>query len=249
MKRKKKEMEREDSFLETVKTITYALIIAIFIRTFLFEPFKIPSASMYPTLYIGDYLFVSKYTYGYSKHSLPLSMPLFSGKVFADEPKRGDVVVFKLPKNESIDFIKRVIGLPGDKIRLAHGRLYINGEVVERKQVRDFIFRDGGGNPERYMQYVESLPEGYEHKIMELSDREPMDDYREVTIPQGYFFALGDNRDKSDDSRGVVGFVPMENIVGKARFLFFSHDSEGAWYKPWTWPKIVRWNRLFDTIE
>lgn len=245
-------MEKEETLFDTIKTVFFAVVIALGIRTFVFEPFKIPSASMYPTLYIGDYLFVSKYTYGYSKHSLPMSMPIFDGKIWADEPKRGDVVVFKLPKNTSIDFIKRVIGLPGDRLSLANGRVYLNGEVVEREQQRDFIFRDNKGNPERYMRYIEKLPyEGkiVKHDIIELSDDADLDNYDEIIIPEGYFFAMGDNRDNSDDSRKSVGLVPMENIVGKARILFFSHNDEGAWYKPWTWPKIIRWDRLFTKIK
>ena len=125
-------MEDDESLMDTVKTLFYAIVIAILIRTFLFEPFKIPSGSMYPTLYVGDYLFVSKYTYGYSKHSLPFSMPLFEGRIWADEPNRGDVVVFKFPQDNKTDYIKRIIGLPGDKVKLEDGRLYVNGELVSR---------------------------------------------------------------------------------------------------------------------
>ena len=138
-------MEDDESLMDTVKTLFYAIVIAILIRTFLFEPFKIPSGSMYPTLYVGDYLFVSKYTYGYSKHSLPFSMPLFEGRVWADEPNRGDVVVFKFPQDNRTDYIKRVIGLPGDRIKLENGRLYVNGELVERAEIEDFVIRDSKG--------------------------------------------------------------------------------------------------------
>lgn len=241
-------MEKTDSIMDTVKTVIYAIVIAILIRTFAFEPFKIPSASMYPTLYIGDYLFVSKYTYGYSKHSLPLSLPLWEGRIWKGELKRGDVVVFKLPSNEKIDFIKRVVGLPGDKIKLIKGRLFINDKLVEREEIEDFVFRDEKGNAERYKQYIEDLG-GIRHLILELSDNEPLDNFEEITVPEGMFFAMGDNRDRSDDSRRSVGNVPYENLVGKARVLFFSHNDEGAWYKPWTWPKIIRWSRLFDAIK
>ena len=135
-------MDKEESFWDTIKTVFYAILIAIVIRTIWFEPFKIPSGSMYPTLYVGDYLFVSKYTYGYSKHSLPWSLPLFEGRIWEDEPERGDVVVFKYPQDNKTDFIKRVIGLPGDKIKLERGRLFINGEMVEREQVEDFTIRN-----------------------------------------------------------------------------------------------------------
>lgn len=147
-------MDKEESFWDTIKTVFYAILIAIVIRTIWFEPFKIPSGSMYPTLYVGDYLFVSKYTYGYSKHSLPWSLPLFEGRIWEDEPERGDVVVFKYPQDNKTDFIKRVIGLPGDKIKLERGRLFINGEMVEREQVEDFTIRNAYGSAERYRQYI-----------------------------------------------------------------------------------------------
>ena len=242
-------MEKDESFMDTVKTVIYAVVIAILIRTFLFEPFKIPSGSMYPTLYVGDYLFVSKYTYGYSKHSMPFSLPLFEGRIWEDMPQRGDVVVFKFPQDNKTDFIKRIIGLPGDKVKMSKGRLYINGKPVEREETEDFVIRDAQGNAERYRQYTEILPEGFEHKIIEVSDSENVDDTPEITVPQGSFFVMGDNRDRSDDSRVNVGFVPFENLVGKARFLFFSHNDEGAWYKPWSWPKKIRWERLFNKIN
>ncbi len=242
-------MEKEDSIKETIKTIVYAIVIAMLIRSFIFEPFKIPSGSMYPTLYIGDYLFVSKYTYGYSNHSFPLSPPLFNGRIWEDEPKRGDVVVFRSPRDNKIDFIKRVVGLPGDKISLKKGRLYINGKIMPRERIEDFVIRDENGSAERFKQYIETLEGGVKHPILEISDHEMVDNYEEVTVPQGHLFMMGDNRDKSDDSRLNVGFVPKENLVGKARFLFYSHNNHGAWYTPWTWPKKIRWERLFDKIE
>ena len=242
-------MEKDEGLWETVKTVLAAIVIAVVIRTFLFEPFKIPSGSMYPTLYVGDYLFVSKYTYGYSKHSFPFSIPLFDGRICEDKPQRGDVVVFKFPQDNRTDFIKRIIGLPGDKLKLKQGRLYINGKQVVREEAEDFVLRDKRGNAERFRQYVETLPEGYKHKIIEVSDFETVDDMPEIEIPQNSYFVMGDNRDHSDDSRVNVGFVPAENLVGKARFLFFSHNDEEAWYKPWTWPKKIRWNRLFNKIQ
>lgn len=241
-------MEHSSGLLDTIKTVFYAVIIAVVIRTFAFEPFRIPSSSMYPTLYIGDYLFVSKYTYGYSKHSLPLSLPLIEGRIWQDEVKRGDVIVFKLPNNEKIDFIKRVVGVSGDKIKLIKGRLFINDKMVEREQLEDFVDRDESGKPVRYKQYIEDLGE-VKHKIFEISDMENLDNYSEVTVPEGHLFVMGDNRDRSDDSRRIVGMVPVENVVGKARFLFFSHNDEGAWYKVWLWPKMIRWNRLFGAIK
>lgn len=242
-------MEKEESFADTIKTIVYAVVIAMIIRTFWFEPFKIPSGSMYPTLYVGDYLFVSKYTYGYSKHSFPWSMPLFEGRIWTDLPKRGDVVVFKYPRDNKTDFIKRVIGVPGDKIKMVQGRLYINGELIKREQIEDFVLRNDFGSAERYRQYIETLPGGVKHRILEVSDTELNDDFMEVEVPEDMYFMMGDNRDRSDDSRINVGFVPINNLVGKARFLFFSHNADEAWYKPWTWPKKIRWSRLFNKIK
>ncbi len=242
-------MDKEESFADTVKTIIYAVIIAILIRTFMFEPFKIPSGSMYSTLYVGDFLFVSKYTYGYSKHSLPFSMPLFEGRIWEDKPERGDVVVFKYPQDNKTDYIKRVIGLPGDRIMLENGRLFINGEKVNREQVEDFVLRDKYGNAERYRQYVETLPGGVKHNILEISDSEMYDNVPEFVVPEGSYFMMGDNRDRSDDSRVNVGFVPFENLVGKARVLFFSLDPNSEWYKIWNLPRQIRWDRLFNKIK
>ena len=207
-------MEKDESIWDTFKTIFYAIVIAIVIRTFLFEPFKIPSGSMYPTLYVGDFLFVSKYTYGYSKHSLPFSLPLIKGRVWVDEPERGDVIVFKFPQDNKTDFIKRIIGMPGDKIKMENGRLYINGEMVQRKRIDDFVNRDNKGNAERYRQYIETLPNGVEHRILELSDREPVDNMVEVTVPQNSYFVMGDNRNNSSDSR-IFGTVNYDDISGR----------------------------------
>lgn len=242
-------MNENESLSETLKTVFYAIVIALFIRTFLFEPFKIPSGSMYPTLYVGDYLFVSKYSYGYSKHSLPYSLPLIDNRVMSEEPEVGDVVVFKLPTDNKTDYIKRVIGKAGDKIQMIGGVLHINGVAVEREQVEDFVFRDRFGNTTRYNQYIETLPNGKKHRILEISDYNEYDDTIEFTVPNNQLFMMGDNRDASDDSRVHVGFVPMENLVGKARMLFYSFDSnDGKWYFPWTWPKGIRWERIFDKI-
>lgn len=242
-------MEKEESFVDTIKTVFYAILIAVIIRSLWFEPFKIPSGSMYPTLYVGDYLFVSKYTYGYSRHSFPFSLPLFKGRIWTGYPKRGDVIVFKNPQDNSTDFIKRVIGLPKDKIKLEKGRLFINGKKLERKNEEEYVIRNRFGVSEHYNRYIEVLPEGKEHYILEVSDKEANDNFREVEVPEGHYFMMGDNRDRSDDSRMNVGFVPLESMIGKARFLFFSHNDEGAWYKPWTWVKKIRWSRLFNKID
>lgn len=243
-------MEERESWSETIKTVIYAILIAMVIRSFLFEPFKIPSGSMYPNLYVGDFLFVSKYTYGYSKHSLPFSIPLWSGRIWADEPQVGDVVVFKYPQDNRTDFIKRIIGRPGDKIKLENGRLFVNGKELPREEKENFVLRNSFGYAERFHQYDETLPNGVKHDILEVSDEESEDNFEEITVPENNYFVMGDNRDRSDDSRVHVGFVPFENLVGKARVLFFSYDpEEGSWLKPWTWGKKIRWRRLFNKIS
>lgn len=244
------EEKKKDGWGETIKTIIYAVLIAVVIRSFLFEPFRIPSGSMYPTLEVGDYLFVSKYTYGYSRYSFPAGIIPFKGRIWDDMPKRGDIVVFKFPVDNKTDFIKRVIGLPGDTIEVKRGRLYINDKMVEREEVGDYTVDEFVIRPENYTEYTETLPEGFKHNILEVSDYEPqVDNTTKVTVPEGHIFVMGDNRDRSDDSRVSVGFVPVENLVGKARFLFFSHNDKGAWYKPWTWPKMIRWSKIFNTLH
>ena len=243
------EKEEKESFSDTVKTIFLAILLALVIRSFLFEPFRIPSGSMYPTLKVGDFLFVSKYTYGYSKHSFPASMMPFSGRIWYDEPKRGDVVVFKYPKDNKTDFIKRIVGLPGDKIKVEKGILYINDEPVKMTRVEDYVLSDDLTNLGVYPQYEEELPNGVKHKILDAAEDGPLDNFAEVTVPEDHFFMMGDNRDRSDDSRMNVGFVPKENLIGKARVLFFSYGDDGEWYNPFSWGKKFRWNRFFNKIK
>ncbi len=247
---------KSGGFIELVKTFVYAGLIALVIRTFLFEPFSIPSGSMIPTLLVGDYLFVSKYAYGYSRHSFPLSPPLFEGRIFGSTPERGDVVVFKLPSDNSTDYIKRVIGLPGDRVQVIDGVLHINGEPVERARIGQYpegAQADGRG---RYTQYRETLPNGRSHVIIEESDSNHNQDLfsglpdntREYVVPEGHIFAMGDNRDNSKDSRyRDVGPVPIENLVGRAEVIFFSVD--GSFLKFWEWPNTVRSDRLFRAID
>lgn len=244
------EKNNQGGFWETTKTVVYAVLIALFIRTVFAEPFRIPSGSMIPTLLVGDYLFVSKMSYGYSKHSLPLSMPLIKGRIFYTQPERGDVIVFKMPSDNKTDYIKRLIGLPGDKIQMKDGRLYINGEMVDRKSEGEYVLRDESGKAMRFEKYTETLPNGMRHPILEATDEGPFDNTEEFTVPEDHFFMMGDNRDNSLDSRSVkVGFVPKNNLVGKAKFLFFSHDDSAAWWQVWKWPMAVRWSRLFNGIE
>ncbi|MCW3476154.1 signal peptidase I [Limobrevibacterium gyesilva] len=237
--------------VENIKTILYAGLIAVGIRTVAFEPFNIPSGSMIPTLLVGDYLFVSKYSYGYSRYSLPFSLPLFSGRIFGRLPARGDVAVFKLPKDNSTDYIKRIVGLPGDRIQMRGGQLFINGEQVSRE--------DAGTNMESPLVmaklYIETLPSsegepGRRHYIQKYDDTQGLNNTQEYKVPEGFVFAMGDNRDNSQDSRylNMVGFIPLENLVGRAEFIFFSVDATSPWWEVWEWPFEIRWSRLFSGI-
>jgi signal peptidase I len=241
--------KKSHGFWELVKTIVYAVLIAIAVRTFLFEPFSIPSGSMIPTLLVGDYLFVSKYSYGYSRFSLPFGLPLFSGRVLASPPERGDVVVFKLPTDNSTDYIKRVVGLPGDRVQLRSGVVHINGEPVRRQPLGQYVLRNGSATTQTFQLYKEILPNGRAHEIIEVSDNGPFDNTGVYTVPEGHYFLMGDNRDSSRDSRflGEVGYVPFENLIGKGQVIFFSVD--GGALKFWQWYRTVRLGRLFKGIE
>jgi signal peptidase I len=242
---------KEGGFAETVRVVFHALIIALVIRTFLFQPFNIPSGSMIPTLLIGDYLFVSKYSYGYSHYSLPFSPPIFSGRMFGSEPSRGDVVVFRLPKDDSVDYIKRVIGLPGDRIQMVGGVLHINGQPVKRERMSDYVTDEDGGGPKRIKRWRETLPNGVSYTTLDLVENGFYDNTPVYTVPAGQFFMMGDNRDNSTDSRVVsqVGYVPFDNIIGRAQIIFFSiGEGEHAW-QVWRWPWAVRWSRLFTIVR
>lgn len=241
--------DNPSGFWETIKTVIYAILIALVVRTVAYEPFNIPSASMMPTLVVGDYLFVSKFSYGYSSHSLPLSLPLIPGRIFFSEVERGDVVVFKKPTDNSTDYIKRIVGLPGDSIQVVDGILRINGKAVKRQRVEDYIVRNAAGNFQRSVRYLETLPNGRSHYILEVSDRNAADNTDVYNVPEGHYFAMGDNRDRSQDSRFLaeVGFVPRKNLIGRAEFLFFSVDGE-VW-EFWKWPWSIRFSRIFSAIE
>ena len=233
---------------DSIRTLGYAVLIALVFRTFLFEPFNIPSGSMMPTLLIGDYLFVSKYAYGYSRHSFPLSFPPFEGRIFGSVPARGDVAVFKLPSDGRTDYIKRIMGLPGDHLRMDQGTLIINGEPVER--IPDGIFVDPDlGNAEVPI-FEEVLADGREYQTLDMLTRGPLDTTPEFVVPEGHVFAMGDNRDNSQDSRTrQVGFVPIENLVGRAELIFFSKERTARWWELWEWPTAIRWGRLFRPID
>ena len=241
--------KKQEGLGETLLTVIYAVLIALVIRTFAFEPFNIPSGSMIPTLLVGDYLFVSKYSYGYSKHSFPLSAAPFSGRIFGSAPQRGDVVVFKLPSDDKTDYIKRVIGLPGDTVRMQDGRLFVNGQLVERQGATDYTYRDTYGSVLRLTQYSETLPGGKQHPVIEDGDHSRYDNTEEFKVPDGHYFMMGDNRDNSLDSRADVGFVPSENLVGRAEFIFFSTDGSAHVWEVWRWPFAMRFSRIFDGIN
>lgn len=232
---------------EFVKTLVYAGLIAVGVRTVAFEAFNIPSSSMVPSLLVGDYLFVSKFSYGYSRYSLPFSMPLIPGpdRLFGSVPDRGDVVVFNNPRDGGKDYIKRVIGLPGDRIQMRAGRLYINGTMAERRPVTEAASRPGSPT-----EYIETLPGGVSHRIWEFSDTGPLDNSEEYNVPAGHLFMMGDNRDNSSDSRvpSSVGYVPLENVIGRARILFFSTDGTSS-LMPWTWLTAIRYDRLLHIIK
>lgn len=234
--------------VELVRTIIYAVLIAVGIRTFAYEPFSIPSGSMIPTLLIGDYLFVSKFSYGYSRHSMPFSPPLFEGRIFGNAPKRGDVAVFKYPKRDpdfGKDFIKRIVGLPGDRIQVLSGVLHINGQPVRRLKIGEYTLRGSQYDAVKVPLYIETLPNGERHQLIEVEgDIGAMDNTPEYTVPDGHYFAMGDNRDNSRDSR-FGWFVPEENLVGRAEFLFFSKDPEHWFFEVWTW----RFSRFFNAID
>jgi len=241
---------REGGFAETVRVVFHALLIALVIRTFLFQPFNIPSGSMIPTLLVGDYLFVSKYSYGYTHYSLPFSPPLFPGRILGGQVSRGDVVVFRLPKDDSIDYIKRVVGLPGDRIQVVDGVLNINGAPVKRERVDDYV-TDDDGVVQRVKQYRETLPNGVTYTTLDLTDNGFYDNTPVYTVPAGDYFMMGDNRDNSTDSRVLsqVGYVPYENIIGKAQIIFFSIGNGAHAWEVWRWPWTVRWDRLFKLVR
>lgn len=282
---------------EWFNTIFYGALIAIVFRSLLLEPFNIPSGSMIPTLHVGDHIFVEKWAYGYSRYSFPFgSWKLWNGRFFAHEPNVGDVVVFRNPADESQDYIKRLIGRPGDTVQVKDGRLYINGEIVPRENPRPYIiatlpksmrgvgyYKDnmsikgnkiwvdntpapfnytveyksdrfcreysGACGVMKLVEYDETLPNGVRHSIIEASDDAPLDNTPLYTVPEKHFFFMGDNRDNSADSRAHVGFVPRDNVLGRAWFIWYSHNYYAPMIAFWTWGSKMRWGRFGMGIE
>jgi signal peptidase I len=242
----------EGGLWETVKIVLQALLLALVVRTFLYQPFNIPSGSMIKTLLVGDYIFVSKFSYGYSKYSFPLSPDLFDGRIWAGTPERGDVAVFRLPSNPSVDYVKRVIGLPGDTVQMIDGKLILNGTPVQRVAEGDFeaeVFGLGARAGNAPDVYTETLPNGVSYSTLDLTPTSDLDNTREFTVPEGHYFMMGDNRDNSQDSRTAqVGFVPLENFIGKAQVIFFSIGGGAAPWQVWKWPSELRASRIFDGL-
>ena len=251
--------KKESSAFDLAVVLLEAVAIAIVIRIFLFQPFNIPSGSMIPTLLVGDYLFVSKYSYGYSRYSFPFGLDIFDGRIFFSRPHRGDVVVFKTPTDNSTDYIKRLVGLPGDQIQMIDGVLNIDGVPVKRERVADVVEDTKCGPNQVVHEYRETLPNGRSYLTQKLSEtcrfgRFGAADNTEVfVVPPKHYFMMGDNRDDSADSRfsigNGVGYVPEENLVGRARILFFSIDEDASWFAPWRWPFEIRWSRIGEVIR
>ena len=237
-----------------LKPILLALGFVLIVRTVVAEPYRVPSPSMIPTLLVGDELIASKFAYGYSKYSSPIGlMPDFSGRLFGEVPERGDVIVFRLPRDPSTAYVKRLIGLPGDRIQMQRGRLYINGAMVPRRAIGTFA-NDVGGSSVQSVLYVETLPNGREHELLEISDAEQDDDTPPFVVPPRHYFMMGDNRDNSLDSRiaaadGGVGFVPEDNLVARADLVLVSRDPAVAWFDVAEWPRAFRPARLFGRIN
>ena len=228
--------EEKQNLWQIMRSFAYAFIFAFAVRSLTYQPFHIPSVSMEGTLLVGDYLFSSKYSYGYSRFSFPLSLPIFKGRIFEKIPERGDIVIFRRPTDLSENYIKRLIGLPNDKIQVKNGVLYINGEAIPRKLVEPFVKQTENGE-KKITRYEETLPNGVKYHVLDEDPNGSLDNTGVYTVPEGHYFFMGDNRDNSTDSRvlNVVGFVPAENLVGKAEIVAFSIGENASFLKVWKW--------------
>jgi len=242
-------LKKNKNLISNFKSIIIAIFIALLIRSFIAEPFNIPSGSMKPNLLVGDFIFVSKWSYGYSRHSLPFSLPLIPGKIFSKLPNRGDIVVFKTPQDNRTDYIKRVIGLPGDEIKIINGQIQINNNMIFKKKNEDFIDINKLGKSKRIRKYEEYFF-NKKIEILDIMDNGIVDNTQLYVVPENHFFVMGDNRDNSQDSRfvNIVGYIPFENLVGKAQFIFFSLENS-RFFEVWKWIKAIRYERLIKPIK
>ena len=243
-----------DELVEIIKTVVYALLIALFLRVLFFQPYTIPSASMEPNLYEGDYIIVSKWTYGYSRHSIPFSPPLFTGRILEKQAHRGDIVVFKLPRDHKVDYIKRVIGLPGDRIQMKQGLLYLNDKKVPREPLPSVKEDIGDGYVRDVARYRETLPGGKTYITNDFGTDGQLDNTDVYVVPEGHYFMMGDNRDNSEDSRvaseaGGVGYLPAENLVGKVRIVLASWRGGANIFNPITWVSKFDPHRMFRPVN
>lgn len=253
-----KDAPKRESWWQVLRSLITTIIVILAIRTLIIAPFTIPSGSMIPTLLVGDYVAVTKFDYGWSRYAIPFAPPLFDGRIAGKSPHRGDVAVFRYTHDTSIDYIKRIIGLPGDRIAMREGRLYVNDQLIDRTPLRPYEIRDENRRLLRGILYQEVLPgsdgrKPVTHDILQWSQAGFANNSEEYVVPQGYFFAMGDDRDDSADSRfqdeDGLGYVPMENLVGKARFIFYSFDARHPVWEIWHWPAEIRWSRLFSLVK
>jgi signal peptidase I len=239
--------------IEVIKTVVYALLIALFLRVIFFQPFTIPSASMEPNLYEGDYIIVSKFSYGWSRHSIPFSPPLFEGRIMERSPTRGDIAVFKLPSDGRTDYVKRIIGLPGDRLQMRAGLLYVNDKLVQRSPAAPAQSDLGFGMMREVAQFRETLATGRSFMTQDMGPDGELDSTETFVVPEGFYFAMGDNRDNSLDSRVSppqgVGFVPADHLVGKAQIILLSWKPEASIFKPWTWVLDANPSRFFKLLK
>lgn len=243
-----------NEMVEIIKTVVYALLIALFLRVLFFQPFTIPSASMEPNLYEGDYIIVSKFSYGYSRHSIPFSPNIHQGRVLERQAQRGDIVVFKLPSDGHTDYVKRVVGVSGDRVQMKNGLLYVNDKLIQRDALSPVKSDLGFGQVVDVARFQERLDSGKTYATQDMGTDGNLDNTDVFIVPQGYYFMMGDNRDNSSDSRvdpfeGGVGYVPAENLVGKAQIILLSWKPEASIFKPWTWVLDARPSRFFKILK